>query len=241
MDINQKLMDLYRREFSKAIAGLDRVGYYNIIRGGVISAEAYSKSKKKLVVILKEGWATEPDRWNWPEAGQKQIDKVRSEDSCERTWQLIYTMGDWNYIVQKDFKQYERFRKQTKVERAAWFECIGITNIKKGYGKKTSDNPDIWYWGEHTAHIWKEELKIMNPDIVICGSIDTVYEIVTRGLRCHQTSEIPIEGRSFPHSRCYLRGGKEIIVIGLYHPSAYAKDKKLSLKALMEMKRQGLI
>lgn len=56
---------------------------------------------------------------------------------------------------------------------------IAITNLKKSGGGGSSDMADILSYAKHSSELWTKEIKLINPDIVVCcGTFSIVKEVL---------------------------------------------------------------
>lgn len=242
-NVNTKLHRLYKRSFKKDI---DSLGFFDypadIICGGVISPAAYGRQPKRLVIVLKEGWAENDEKWDWPSAGRQKIQRLRNGKTTGTAWNLVHTMGAWGYLVSsmnkpKEGQHIKKYCEIRREEKAYGLEVVGVTNVKKCYGGRTSTDKDIRKWGRYTKEIWLQELELMQPSVVLCGG-QVVYDVLAAHLDCDQEYKVLSGGKEFRYTYCSLGRGKQSLLVELPHPS---RSASLSCEVLAQLKRQGIL
>lgn len=238
-NINAELNCLYKREFSKSIPEVGfKGGYENIIHGGILFPEHYGK-KKRLVVILKEGWRyKKTDKWSYQKEGREGVEELYSTGKC-KYWRMYHSIARWSYlvVVAGSLRKYQRvkaFDSFSSTDKVKSLRCVGITNVKKDYGSPNSRNSEIHAWGKYTGHILMEELKIMEPDVVICAG-KGVYDALFKNEVFKPLEEKVVPGTRFHYTLCNV-GNSRTKFIELYpHPSQ--GEQQPSYNALVQLKR----
>jgi hypothetical protein len=241
-NVNTRLHHLYKRGFKQEIDGLGRFSYPDdIIRGGIISPANYARQTQRVVILLKEGWADNNERWDWPSAGRQKLHKLRSGQTTGLAWNLVHTMGAWSYLVSggrslEDGLAINSYANVGREEKASGLEAVGVTNVKKCYGQRSSADSDIRRWGRCTKEMWLQELQIMQPDTVLCGG-QVVYDVLSQHTNCESEGSVSTCGKDFRYSYCTLLRGKRFLLVELPHPT---RSPSLSFQVLAQLKRQGL-
>jgi hypothetical protein len=108
-------------------------------------------------------------------------------------------------------------------------------NLKKSGGGGTSNYCDILEYAEKTVLLWKAELEIMGPDMILCcGTFRIVTDFL--GLQRRQT-------RAGPLYSIWKRADGDSLLLQMYHPaSRFRKDMLYSFlkEALVELQEKGL-
>ncbi len=197
---------------------------------GVVSEEAYEASCPKLVCVLKE--PNDPDQhpgWRIDTFLEKQVKKGSSGQSIYRMWQVV---GIWSYAIHNGFPRYGDIN--TVQISAQGLNCIGMTNLKKSGGGGTSNYHDILEYAKKTVPLWKSELEIMGPDIILCcGTFRIVTDLI--GLQRRQTKA----GLLYS---VWKRDDGDSLLLQIYHPaSRFRKDMLYAFlkEALMELHEKG--
>ena len=190
----------------KQIALFDkwRILHPELVTDGIIDEEAYTKSKIKILYLLKEVNGGE----NW--------------DLCEfiaggaraQTWNNItrWTMGLQN--LDKDIP-WNDMENITENQRKEILKSVCVVNVKKTSGGHTADSKKLEEAAEEDSAFLRKQLAIYEPEVIICCGTDWLYfdyiynykpkwEMTSRGI-------------------WYVRD-EEKIIISYSHPEARTKD-----------------
>ena len=105
---------------------------------------------------------------------------------------------------------------------------VAVINVKKSWGREMTNSHDLWEYAMDGGRInvFKEQLEIINPDVVLCCSGD-VYEIM-REYICKDGGEIfgysdstKEDGKYYD---CFTAGKRKFIKF--CHPAYYGKNEK---------------
>ena len=165
MSINADLKSLYN---SWKQPGLQ------FVSGGVVDEPSYCSSSPKLMMLLKE--VNDPnsdENWSLVDLIQKQIDDRDNHEFLD-TWRNV---GIWSYGVHNGYAPYQDIVKYYKQENlASGLQCIATTNLKKSGGGGISNYDEIKANALKQKDLWTEEIKIMKPDVVICGGTFSIVK-----------------------------------------------------------------
>lgn len=197
---------------------------------GVVNEEAYESSSPKLVFVLKE--PNDPRQTSgWSIVGfiQDQVKEGLSGRPIYPMWKVI---GIWSYAIHNGFPRYGDINTvQNAVEG---LKCIGMTNLKKSGGGSTANNRAIREYAEKTKELWKSELEIMNPDIIVfCGTFWIVTELL--GLRGVKTAT------GYYYS-VWKHGRGSSLLVSTYHPAIRGRKDMLYAflkEGLRELQEKG--
>ena len=146
-----------------------------------------------------------------------------------RMWKVV---GTWSYAIHNGFPRYGDIN--TVQISAQGLKCIGMTNLKKSGGGGTSNYRVIREYATKTIKLWKSELEIMDPDIVLCcGTFRIVTDLL--GLERRKTTA----GLSYS---IWKRNSDDSMLLQIYHPaSRFRKDMLYAFlkEALMELHENG--
>lgn len=102
---------------------------------------------------------------------------------------------------------------------------IGVTNMKKSGGGSASSWTVIGAAAERDAALWQEELRIMAPDVVVCG-----------GTFWHADRLLPLRERHTATSGAWVgvweSGQRPIAVVEGWHPANWACGRERALERL---------
>lgn len=137
----------------------------HFVSGGLVNEVLYKECNPKIAILLKEPNDPENDqgkRKNW--SLTQSINDCIMNMSIPRMWQVS---GIWSYAATSRYFPY--FSKINRPEISAkGLEVIGITNLKKSGGGSQASSK-VAEIAERDKLLWTEELKIMGPQIVLCG------------------------------------------------------------------------
>lgn len=125
-----------------------------------------------------------------------------------KSWSVL---GHWAYGLQNTEVSYlPPFPSAQKPENCepAW-KASAIMNLKKSPGKDQSNMEVIRRIAQQDKDFIKEEIDIIQPDIVVCGATFGIAKEIIRGLDSN-----PID----PDGSCFKLGG--MVWINYCHPSA---------------------
>jgi len=222
--ISEKLDELYER-YKRQLPQNE-----HFVRCGIVNEEAYQASSPKLVFVLKEvNYPRPPPGWSMVGFLQGQVKRGLSRQSVHRTWEKI---GIWSYAIHNNFPRYDDIN--TVQFAAEGLNCIGMTNLKKSGGGGVANNRVIREHGERMRELWKLELGIMNPDIIICcGTFGIVAPLL--GLTGSKTA-----------TGCYYssweHGSGSSLLVSTCHPAIRAKKDMLYAllkESLLELQEKG--
>jgi len=228
--INQKLISLYRDYFGDKFS--------DIISCGVIDEETYVSIYPKIIFILKEPHSTAKG-WSIPNGLKRNVEKGLKREPLEKgymhTWRQA---GVWAYAIIYGFDKYKELRKDKYVTKG--LRAIGMTNLKKTGGKASSNRKEISYHANQDKELWQNELEIMNPDIILCGS---TYDDVFKNLGLERLLLYKNEQKSYFYS-IYNISGRKSVIIDFLHPNN-RKNREVNLSILRNMtnklKEEGLL
>ena len=224
--ISERLDELYER-YKRQLPQNE-----HFVPCGVVNEEAYEASSPKLVFLLKEVNDPRQER-GWSMVGflRKQVERGLNGQPMEhpQTWQVI---GTWSYAIHNGFPRYRYVN--TPQNAAKGLNCIGMTNLKKSGGGGTAIYQVVREHAAKTIDLWKAELEIMSPDIIICcGTFWIVTELL--GLKPNQTDT----GYCY---QAWSHSSGSSLLISTYHPAIRARKDMLYAflkEGLQELQEKG--
>lgn len=149
-----------------------------LVRHGLVCEDTYIAAKPQIVLLGKElNCQGNPD-FDLLEFLNGELEKGSKGKNFDRP---AMQAGLWAYGIltgfQEDYYQLDHSRNA-----ALGLKSIGWTNLSKicGGGKANSN-----LWKVHAGNqmdLWTEELKIMDPDVILCAGRDT-YDLMAELLR----------------------------------------------------------
>lgn len=152
------------REKQRALFDEWRILHPELVTDGVVDEDAYSKSKIKILYLLKEANGGE----NW--------------DLCEfiaggaraQTWDNItrWTMGIHNLNKDIPWNDMENISEN---QRKDILKSICAVNVKKTSGGYTADSKKLEEAAKEDSAFLRRQLAIYEPEIIICCGTDWLY------------------------------------------------------------------
>ncbi|MFH0942236.1 MAG: hypothetical protein V1823_04360 [Chloroflexota bacterium] len=227
--ISGKLQELYDR-YSSPDAHLVPEG--NFVSCGVVNDEAYDSSSPKLVCVLREpNDKKQSHNWLIPELLRQRIDKGKLG-----MWRKV---GVWSYAIHNGFPEYTAINNRHI--SAKGLKYIGMTNLKKSGGGGTANYQAVREYATKTIELWKSELEIMNPDVILCcGTFGIVTDLL--GLKTFRMDTQRMK-RGYLYYAVWKRDAGNSLLLRFYHPaSRFEKGVLYGLlkEALVELREKGL-
>lgn len=212
--INEKLEKLYAEYCPDKM----------IIPCGVVDEETYLVSKPRIVFLLKEPHSRKAG-WSIVGGLRRQVQRGLTGHPFERGYAYTWVQaGVWAYAILNAFKSYRELKKP--LFRAKGIQAIGMTNLKKTGGGATSDREIIREHAKREVDLWRQELEIMEPDLVICGN---TYHDVVGNLELTKVQLLNHNGTPYFYS-LWNFGAHKTIILDFWHPARRGnRDETLKL------------
>ncbi len=217
--INEKLGDLYSRYY-----GVDYKG--KMIPCGIVDENVYLKSRPRIVFVLREPH-TSKTGWTIPGSLKRNVE--RGDKDFEKGYAYTWIQaGVWTYAIHHGFKNYRELNGPALI--ADGIRAIGMTNLKKTGGGATSIAKQIENAARTDASLWRQELEIMDPDLIICGR---TYSYVISHLGSRNDKLLDNNGKIY-HYSLWEVNGHEAVILQFCHP-ACRKDRTETLDLLRRL------
>lgn len=162
MSTNQRLNDLYETWRQ------NNPGHF--VGGGVIDEIRYGSIDVKLLFLLKEvNDSDQSEDWSL-------VDFIHRQSESARYHLTFEIIGLWSFGLMKGLPGYQRLIHSKEKNVREGLSGISITNLKKTGGTGVSELDEIRRHALDTKDLWIEEIKIMNPDVVVCGGTFTIVQ-----------------------------------------------------------------
>ena len=193
----------------------------HLIDCGLVDEDAYDSAPLRVVWVLKEA-VDERQTTGWSLPGYFQ-DVAMGRLPPSRTarplgaltWGLVH--GADSYATSRD-------------QMGAGLRLLGITNLKKSGGLSYSKWSIIEEAADRSKDLWIEELRLMDPDVVVCGG--TFWHVSPRlGLGDPRTAPA---GSRYGVWREHLRNR---VVVESTHPANWTVGRDLALARLRDVVR----
>ena len=176
---------------------------------GIQSFDAWKNSIPKILFLLKENRAAEDD-WE-PCQG---INRDANPFSLNIT--------RWRQFIMDSYQKSPKEPLFSPLELPEHVNDIAIIEVKKlNEGKGSSSYNDIRYYARKDRDFIKEQIDLVNPDIIFCCSTGDFYSDDIYG----DEDWLPLICDS--KCNCYKHGNR--LVIDFYHPSTRSKQREKEL------------
>lgn len=196
----------------------------NLVKGGVVDESYYLDSPIKTMVVLKEVNSEDYSDWSLVDL----INKFNHNNRYEYLWKIV---GIWSSSINHNFPPYKTATYMLESVIYDGLCQIATTNLKKTSGKGTSNYDEIVMYARRDKKLWIEEIKIIDPDIVICGGTFNIIKDILEfeANECDNGAQYGIyDGRVFiemPHPRA--RVNKNILYSYYRETMLRLLDKKI--------------
>jgi len=132
---------------------------------GPLSFEHWKKDEFKIAFLLKESYG-----------GFESCDKYKEIAFKKIFW---WNLARWNHIIRTKltFGTVDKTTIDKTMPRT--FESIAIIDVKKiDNSNSTSNNSIINKYAKNDKELLEEQIKIINPNIILCGATFSSYKII---------------------------------------------------------------
>jgi hypothetical protein len=190
---------------------------------GIVNYDDYVKSRPKILFLLNENHAA-PDDWE-PCWG---IDFYNNEFSKN--------VARWRHLLKELLKDVNQELSFENVEFNNPIKDVAFLEIKKLNERKSkSDYNEIMAYAEKDSDYIKEEIELIDPDIVFCGSTGDAYANYLYFNEDGWETLISL-------SNCSCKKDGNRLIIDFYHPSTFTEDRSNELfEILCKMIKEGKV
>lgn len=133
------------------------------ILDGVVCPETWISEKRKILFILKEAYCDKATEFD-----------LVAELNKHGPWGSVWNRcAEWVYGIMEVSKDCPMppYRSVNQNESNVYLRRVAVLNLKKSDGNSSSNMSEVEQYARFDAEEIKEEIKIIDPDIVICGSV----------------------------------------------------------------------
>jgi len=200
--INERLQELYAAQ-----------GRSDFIACGVCDEGAYALSRPRIVFLMREVNSQDLN-WTMPAFLKRQVKRGLANGRIYRTWKPV---GMWSFGAQHGFPPYPEVRPKPVI--AEGLKAIGMTNLKKSRGKNAANYGAIKRHAREDLQLWTQELKVMNPDVVVCcGIFGLVASLL--GIKAERLCSGRL--REYRYA-LWSVDSQNMVLVDFYHPAARLK------------------
>jgi len=208
MTINERLNQLYSK-WEKNHPGA------HLVRHGLVDEGTYSNAEPRIVLLGREVNAMKDPHFNLLEYLIYTLEKSSKSKGFKLGEKQA---GLWAYGILTGFQE-DFYELDHNCNAAIGLKSIGWTNLSKICGGGKANHK----WKEHAVKQWeltKEELKIMDPQLILCSGEDT-YGLVTEilGLERKRLLDKTEKRRKINYSIWPLENHK-FLCLDFYHHAA---------------------
>jgi hypothetical protein len=171
---------------------------------GIVNYDAWKKAKPKILFLLKENH----DKTYEPYEGITVDSKPFS-----------LNIARWRQLLIELYKNPANELSFENINLPKGINDIAIVEVKKLNNRKSkSDNNEISKFAERDMEFLKEQIEIINPDIIFCGYTGDAYQNYL------YNGNILWE-RLISDSNCHCFKDDNRLMIDFYHPSTFNATK----------------
>lgn len=141
----------------------------HLVECGLVDEATYAAAPLRVVWVLKEA-VDEDQTTGWTLPGYF-LDVARGRFPPSRT---ARPLGALTYGLLFGTESYDAARHMMP----HGLRALGVTNLKKSGGGASSKWAVIDHEAERTKHLWREELRLMRPQVILCGG--TFWNVAPR-------------------------------------------------------------
>lgn len=210
---------------------IQKYGQTSFVSDGIVNLEKWFSTngkEEKIMFLLKEAYDKSETPINWDEAKWLNQEKCMESCSykptcskCEVTGTTFNFIASVVYgITENQTKHYDSWLgiephnySKYKTKRRDLLRKIAVVNIKKSNGKSSSKDDDIYYYTADDKELLIEQIKLINPTLIICGG---TYNY----LRCIFTDLPRLEDAS--NGSCVYNSIK---IVAAQHPNSHSNGE----------------
>lgn len=130
------------------------------IRDGIVDLMSWESSPRKVMFLLKEAYDRSGE-------GFDLCEWIR-DDKEDKTSSMWRRAAHWSHLVHS-LDSPKSFEEISNVDAAKSLRSSAIVNIKKSNGCSRSSDEDLKKYAREDKEYIKKQIKLINPQIVICG------------------------------------------------------------------------
>jgi hypothetical protein len=153
-------------------------GRSSFVKDGIINEIEYLNSKYKILYLLRE---VNSNDLNWD------LREYIRSGARSKTWNNItrWTMGLKS--LNKEIK-WDELKEISEEHRKKELLSVAVVNVKKSAGYPHSESCDIKHYAKKNSVHLKRQIKIYEPDLIICCGTGYVFSEIINGTKWHSTS-----------------------------------------------------
>lgn len=181
------------------------------ISDGVVCPETWISEKRKILFILKEAYCDKASEFD-----------LATELNNHGPWGSAWNRCvEWTYGIMAASKDCPMppYRSVDQNEANTYLKRVAVLNLKKSDGNNSSNMSEVEQYASFDEREIAEEIKIIDPDIVICGSVfyllrDKVFDESLMG-------EGAFAGQWNDNWYYWTKSltGRPTLIIDFYHPA----------------------
>jgi hypothetical protein len=169
----------------------------NFCCDGIIHPEKWNLVSPKVLIVLKES-----NNYN---GDLRSLIRDDWQGARSTLWNNV---GRWVYGIQQTTKTGIPLLSEAEENLDQALLSTAILNLKKKPGGSSSDNAEIMDYAVRDSQFIKNEIKIINPDVIICGNTFNAF----------MKAIAPAETTRSANNYSSIWGSR--IILNYWHPSA---------------------
>lgn len=223
MNVTNSLNDLMKIWKNKKPSSDGKINHSKnvFIPDGIVSEEHWNKSDIKILFVLKEAYSKDK-KWN------NLLGYINDGAENHKMWKRIseWCYGIFNTTTDK-IPPYDEACNHMDI-----LKSIAVLNIKKSAGKESSNGDEIREYALFDREEIKEEIRLINPDIIVCGGTFSVFDEIYDGLYTEKNKL----WYYYSEKLC----DNNVLIIDYYHPSNHY-PKLLNYYGIVGIYQKSLI
>lgn len=144
----------------------ERPDYIYFVNDGILNKSVYCNKSPKILFLLKES--------NDCFIEVRNYDHAPKNGNSPVFWRNI---NMWSYAISKYFNGIDAIFEDCLSHKEDIVNHIAYVNIKKNAESKvTSNKNDLMLYAEKDKFFLVEQIKLLNPDIIICGMTKIFFD-----------------------------------------------------------------
>lgn len=184
-------------------------GHKYFISDGIVNEAEWENVSPKICFFLKEAYSRDGSSWS--------LTKWINNGALVRMWNKVAEWTNGLLHTTSDFiPKYSYIDDKTK---SKCLKSISIVNTKKSDGLSNSDWNDLLFYAQDDSKLLKQEIDLINPDIIICGYTGSLLRVVYGASVCDSkvNNDGMINADDFKKNGYAIVDGR--IIIDYYHPA----------------------
>lgn len=151
------------------------------IEDGILNKDLWEKSPVKVLFLMKEAYESSTETAKEWALNEYLASKTLRELGKPMWWSVAHWLDGINKLIATGEVQPfdESYESDPQLEEI--FQSCAIINIKKSSGNSSSVSDDLSTYVEKDWELLLQQIKTINPDLIICGKTFPLIELKLGG------------------------------------------------------------